>query len=83
MRYIDVVRDDYKKRVGAFYIKQVRDQRESTYLEFPMANKRNREIWIGQKVQLIYKDGKYDGILAIARDITEFRRIREDLKKAK
>jgi PAS domain S-box-containing protein len=83
MRYIDVVRDDYKKRVGAFYIKQVRDKRESTYLEFPMENKRNREIWVGQKVQLIYKDGKYDGILAIARDITEFRRIREDLKKAK
>lgn len=83
MQYIDVVREDFKKRVGAFYIKQVRDKRESTYLEFPLENKHNQEIWVGQKVQLIYKDGEYDGILAIARDITEIRRIREDLKKAK
>ncbi|MBO6793112.1 MAG: response regulator [Balneolaceae bacterium] len=83
MRYIDVVRDDYKKRVGAFYIKQVRDRNESTYLEFPLHNINDQELWVGQKVQLIYKDGEYDGILAIARDITEVRRIREDLKKAK
>lgn len=83
MRYIDVVRDDYKKRMGAFYIKQVRDKTESTYMEFPMRNTRGREIWVGQKVQILYKDGEYDGVLAIARDITEVRKIREDLKKAK
>jgi signal transduction histidine kinase/CheY-like chemotaxis protein len=52
-------------------------------MEFPLVNRRNREIWVGQKVQLVFKDGKYDGVLAIARDITEIRNIREDLKKAK
>jgi PAS domain S-box-containing protein len=83
MRYIDVVDDKFKKRIGAFYIKQVRDGIPSTYMEFPLVNRRNREIWVGQKVQLVFKDGKYDGVLAIARDITEIRNIREDLKKAK
>lgn len=83
MRYIDVVEDHFKKRMGAYYIKQVRDEVESTYMEFPLKNKWDREIWVGQKVQLIYKDGEYDGVLAIARDITEVRKIREDLKSAK
>ncbi len=83
MRYIDVVDEKFKNRIGSFYIKQVRDKVPSTYMEFPLVNRWNREIWVGQKVQLIYKDGEYDGVLAIARDITEIRRIREDLKKAK
>ena len=83
MRYIDVVRDDYKKKVGSFYIRQVMNNIPSTYLEFPMKNARNEELWIGQKVELLYKDGEYDGVLAIARDITELRRISDDLKAAK
>ncbi len=83
MRYIDVVDDAFKKRIGSFYIKQVRDGIQSTYMEFPLVNRWNRDIWVGQKVQLVYKDGEYDGVLAIARDITEIRKIREDLKKAK
>lgn len=83
MRYIDVVEESYKKRIGSFYIKQVRDNVPSSYMEFPLVNRWDREIWVGQKVQLIFKDGEYDGVLAIARDITEIRKIREDLKKAK
>lgn len=83
MRYIDVVRDDFKKRVGGFYIKQVRDGVDSSYLEFPMKNMRNEELWIGQKVQLLYEGGEYDGVLAIARDITELYKIKEALKAAK
>lgn len=83
MRYIDIVRDDFKKRVGLYYISQVQKKRPSSYLEFPMRKKGGSEVWIGQNVQLLIENGEYVGIQAVARDITELKRTRDELKKAK
>lgn len=83
MNYVDLIRSDHQKRVVNFYKKQVKDLRESTYLEFPIQTKNEKEIWIGQNVQLITEDGEFQGIQAVARDITEIHRVSEDLKAAK
>lgn len=83
MNYLDVIRDDHKEKVKGFYINQIKELKKTTYLEFPIQTKKEREFWVGQNVQLIIEDGEYQGIQAVARDITEIRRISEDLKKAK
>lgn len=83
MNYLDVIRDDHKEKVKDFYINQIKELKKTTYLEFPIQTKKEREFWVGQNVQLIIEDGEYQGIQAVARDITEIRRISEDLKTAK
>lgn len=83
MNYLELIRDDHKKKVEDFYINQIKDLKKTSYLEFPIKTKKEREFWVGQNVQLIIEDGEYQGIQAVARDITEIRRISEDLKTAK
>ncbi|MFB3763721.1 MAG: PAS domain S-box protein [Methanotrichaceae archaeon] len=45
--------------------------------------KDGREIWAALNVKLMYADGKLDGALVVAHDITERKRIEEALRKAK
>lgn len=69
-RYIQLVRPDYKRTVESFYLNQAHNVDSVTYFEFPIITKQGTEIWVGQNVQLIYKEGVFIGVQAIARDIT-------------
>ncbi|MCF8429071.1 MAG: PAS domain S-box protein, partial [Bacteroidia bacterium] len=82
-RYIDLVRPDFKNKVEAFYLNQAHKDDNVTYLEFPIITKLGFEIWIGQNVQLIYKDGNFSGVQAIARDITALKKAQFDLINSK
>ncbi|MFZ4798330.1 MAG: PAS domain S-box protein [Bacteroidia bacterium] len=82
-RYIDLVRPDYKKKVEAFYLNQAYKDDNVTYLEFPIITKQGKEVWVGQNVQLIYKEGKFSGVQAIARDITALKVAQFDLINSK
>ena len=53
----------------------------STYFEFPAIRKDGKEIWLGQIVQLIKREGRITGIQAIARDITDRKRIEDELRQ--
>lgn len=79
MKYIDLIRDDYKARAGVFYNNQVRNNIELTYFEFPIKTKYGQVKWIGQNVQMIYVDKVFKGIQAVARDITELRMAQQQL----
>jgi PAS domain S-box-containing protein len=79
--YLDLVRSDQREGVQAFYIKQLREKLATTYLEFPALNHVGEEIWIGQNVGLVYAQERIVGMQAVARDITERKRMEEALVK--
>ena len=70
LSYDELVREDFRDRVIDFYVLQVDDRIPNTYLEFPAITKDGREIWVGQRVRLLERDGLAVGIEAVTRDIT-------------
>lgn len=83
MHYTDFVREDYRDRVRAFYLKQMQDLVESTYLEMPIVRKDGREIWVAQRVRLILEGKRVAEAIAVSRDITERKVAEEELRRAK
>ena len=64
------------------YQDQLENETQSTYFEYKLINSDQEEIWLGQNVQLVYKDGYAQEFIAVARNITE-RVISDDaLKKS-
>lgn len=82
MRFIDMVKPSYRKKVAAFYKKIISDNTVS-YFEFPIETKEGKEVWIGQNVQIIYKDGKINGFQAIARNITMVKQAQDQILESK
>lgn len=81
---LEFIPDDYKTEVSDFYRKHFEDQKESSYLEFPIVTKKGSIIWVGQFVTTLYKtfDNKQvTGFLALARDITLKREQQEIIKQ--
>ncbi len=74
----DFVQPEYRAAVIAFYREQLDRKIPSTYYEPPLVGKDGRLVWVGQNTQLIEADGKVSGLQAIARDITERKRAREE-----
>ena len=70
-RFTFLVRPDHRQDLRAFYRTQVEEEISDTHREFPILTAGGDEIWIGQRVQLIHRDGDVVGIQAVARDITE------------
>jgi PAS domain S-box-containing protein len=82
MNYLDLIRPDYRKDAEKFYVSQFNEKRPSTYYEFPIITKTGKEKWLGQHVQLILENGRIVGFHAVARDITERRRVEEALRES-
>jgi PAS domain S-box-containing protein len=80
-RYVDLIPEYYRSTAEAFYKNQVRSDTPSTYFEFPTRSKGGRDIWLGQNVQLIKRDGHTIGVHAIARDITLRKVIEDELRQ--
>ncbi|HEX8274298.1 MAG TPA: PAS domain S-box protein [Longimicrobiaceae bacterium] len=74
-RYVELVRPDWRERVGEFYRRQVEERVANTYYEFPAVTRDGREVWIGQNVQLVTEGDRLAGWQAVARDITGRREI--------
>lgn len=79
-KYLELIPEYYCSTAEAFYRNQVRSDTASTYFEFPTRTKDGHEIWLGQNVQLIKRDGRTVGVHAIARDITLRKRIEDELR---
>ena len=77
MKFADLINSEYKDSVRSFYRKQVAENQHSSYLEFPAISCSGEEVWLGQNVQLLYKEKKIRGSMAVARVITE--KYQEDL----
>jgi PAS domain S-box-containing protein len=82
LNYTDLVHPEHRERISQVYIKQFRERRPTTYIEFPFFSKAGEIIWFGQNTSLVIEDGKVVGFHMIARDITERKRAEEALKES-
>ena len=80
--YLDLIRPDSRKDAEKFYVSQFKERLPSTYYEFPIITKSGKEVWLGQRVQLIFENDRVVGFHAVARDITERRRVEEALRES-
>ena len=77
--YSALIRDDYAEQIRNEYREQIRNGLASSYVEFPVKNAWQREIWLGQRVSFIYREGKFFEAHSISRDITEQVQARKEL----
>jgi len=82
-RFTEFIRPDYRPLILQHYYKQTVDMKANSYVEVPAVTKSGREVWLGQNAWLIVDaSGKYVGMQAVARDITERRSSEEALRAA-
>lgn len=79
--FTKLVRLDMRREVGHFYMRQMARSRKTSYYEFAIVDGHGRERWIGQNVQLLTEGDRLIGFQAIARDITERKRMEADLAR--
>ncbi len=76
-----LIREDRRGDTIRFLVNQFDNMIMNTYYEFPVINKQNEEIWLGQNSQLIFKDGIITGFQAVARDITDLKKVESALRE--
>jgi PAS domain S-box-containing protein len=82
-RFTEFIRPDYRPQILHHYYRQTVDRQPNSYVEFPALTKSGREVWLGQNAWLITDtSGRFLGMQAVARDITERRRAEEALRAA-
>jgi PAS domain S-box-containing protein len=79
--FFDVVRPDYREGARRFYADQRAQGIPNTYCEFPMTTRGGEELWVGQRVQLLTEDGRFAGLQAVARNITERKLLQEAIER--
>jgi len=80
--YPTLIRQDMREEAMKFFGRQFVKGIPNTYSEYPVIVKDGREIWLGQNTQLIFQDGKVMAFQAVARDITDRKRIEDELKES-
>ncbi|MFA5907680.1 MAG: PAS domain S-box protein [Vicinamibacterales bacterium] len=82
-RFTEFIRADYRPAILQHYYKQTSDAVPTSYVEFPAVSKSGQEVWLGQNAWLVFDaNGHYTGMQAMARDITERRRVEDALRAA-
>jgi PAS domain S-box-containing protein len=82
-RFTEFIRPDYRAQILNHYYRQSVEGRPNSYIEFPALTKSGREVWLGQNAWLITDAaGKFIGMQAVARDITERRTTEQALRIA-
>lgn len=80
---MSIVPDDFQGEVRAFYADHFAQRKTSSYKEFPILKENGDIVWIGQHVTTIFAPGSntfINGFIALARDITDFRRQQQLIK---
>lgn len=79
-RFTEFIRPDYRRAAERFYRRQLARKTSSTYFEFPALAKDERDVWLGQNVQLLTEGGRVVGFQAVVRDITDRKQAEDRLK---
>ncbi len=77
------IRPDAREAAKRFYLRQFARQTPTTYYEFPVMKKDGGEVWLGQNVDLLFEHGRVVGFQAVARDITERKRMKDLLVRSR
>ena len=83
LHFTDIIREDYKESVAAFYFNQVAHKIPLTTLEFPIITKSGEEKWVGQKVKLRHDSNKKGlaGFLAVVRDMSDKQKADQQIRE--
>jgi PAS domain S-box-containing protein len=68
--YVNFVCDDYIEKIKNFYRKQLEENLEETYFEYPIKNSAGALVWIGESVKLFRDRHGNIEFHCLARDIT-------------
>lgn len=82
-KYLNFVREDYRRKMEKFFFRQFLARELTTYYEYPVVVSTGKEIWLGQNTQLLYDNDKPIGFQAVAREITEVKEIQKQLIDSK
>jgi PAS domain S-box-containing protein len=81
--YLELVHPNYRERAVAFYQQQLKSRKVTSYLEFPMATKHKKPVWIGQNVRMVFNDeGWALKVVVVARNISDLKTIQRKLKRS-
>ena len=81
--FTEFIRADYRQQILDHYSQQTREGIPTSYVEFPAITKSGREVWLGQNAWLVRDAvGRFTGMQAVARDVTERRRAEDALRTA-
>lgn len=80
LNYLDLVLPEYQEKVTEFYRDQFESRKNSAYIEYPFKTKDGSIKWHGQVSGLIYSDNNISGYHCIIRDITDRKKMEEELK---
>lgn len=80
--YYDLVHPDYMEKLGQFYYEQIKDNNDDSYYEFPMLNKAGETVWLAQTVKIFFDGDRVTRVGAFAKNITEFKKVRQDLRES-
>src|SRR5438105_772788 len=81
--FTDLIAADQRELALAFYEVQFQTKTPNTYFEFPVIAKSGETIWMGQNVQAIITGQWILGFQAVARDVSERKRMEGELAQAR
>ena len=81
-QYATLIHPDMREDAIKFFSRQFMKRLQNTYYEYPFITKDGREIWLGQNTSLLTEDGHVSGFQAIAREITERKRVEKALSES-
>jgi len=84
MHYLELIEENHKDKLLAFYQNQITQKRSNAYIEHPIVSKKGKIHWIGQNVNFIFKsNGQIKNVITIGREITKQKIAEVALKKSK
>ena len=81
--FLELVASDHRELVAAFYKTQFQTKTANTYYEFPVVDKNGAVLWMGQNVQAILTGEWILGFQAMARDISDRKRMESEVARAR
>jgi PAS domain S-box-containing protein len=81
--YFELAAPDARRPMRQFYAHQTQTQTANSYYEFIAITGDKHELWLGQNVQVVKAGDKIIGFQAVARDITERKRVEKALAQAR
>ena len=79
--FLELVRADYREHARRFYEDQRQQGIPISYCEFPLAMPGGEDLWVGQRAQLVSTGGRYAGLNAVARDVTDRRLLNKAIER--
>ncbi len=74
-----LVREDFQAKLISYYLFQLKEEIQTTYIEFPVITKDGTEKWVGQSADLHRIDDENMEFIVLCRDITDRKKVERAL----